>query len=123
MIDVAFWQAVKLTATNAQTPAEVYLLIVGKETTIQSAHAPIVFGTNHQRSTCCPENLRCIVILPVVILHRVEDTTATEWIAITIQIPPTCPSIFEGILIIYREQLRLTRSHLRMNIHKLYHGR
>ena len=123
MIDVAFGQTVELAATNAQTPAEVYLLVVGKESAVQSATVPIVLPSDHQRSTRCPQNLRSIIILPVVVLYRVEDASTTERIAIAVKVSPTRPGILELILIIYREQLRLTGSHLRMHVHKLYHRR
>ena len=119
MVDVRFRQAVELATTDAQPPAKVYLLIMRKEAPVQTSTVPIVLGANHQCGTCSPQDLRRIVVLSIVSLHRIKDASTAERIAITVKVSPTRPRILEHILIKYREQLGLTCGHLGMHIHKL----
>ena len=78
MIRLTVRQAHDATPHDSQSPAEVYLLIMGEEAGIQSSCLPIILRPNHQGSTRCPENISGRIILAIVRLHRLKDTTSTE---------------------------------------------
>ena len=122
MIDVTLWQAIYLSSANTQSPTEVDFLIMRKETTVKSAHSPIVGRTNHHSSTCCPMYFLPEIILSVILFYRLEHTSATEGITITVDETSACSSILKSVAVIDGKELRLTGCHFRMYIHKLDKG-
>ncbi len=81
MIDFTLRNAVDLPTHQAQSPAEIYFLIMGKEAAIQSACLPVILGTDHHAGTRSPEHFLLVIILSVVALHGLEDAAAAERIA------------------------------------------
>ena len=86
-------------ALDAQPPAQVDLLVVGEETPVETVHVPVVLTTDHQRSTCRPEHVSQRVVLSVVGLHRLKHPTATEGIAVGVEVSPTRPGIFKLVFV------------------------
>ena len=123
MIDVALRQTDDTAAANAQTPAEVDLLVMGEEAAVETATVPVVAGTDHEGGTRGPEHVGGVVVLPVVLLDGVEEATATEGVAVAVEVSPTRPRILERHLIIYREELGLTGGHIVVGVHELQERR
>ena len=119
MIDIALRQTEYLSATNAQAPTEVYLFVMCKETSVESASLPIVFRANHQGCTCSPKYLGGIIVLTVIVLNGVKNASPAEGIAEAVEVSPTRPCIFKAVLVENGEQLGLAGCHLGVNIHKL----
>ena len=119
MIHFALGNAIDFSTHQAQSPTEIYLLIVGEEATIQAACLPIILGTDHHAGTCGPEHFLLVIILSIVTLHGIEDAAPTERVTILIEESTTSPGIFETILVVFRQELRLASCHLRMGIHEL----
>ena len=121
MIHITLRQTHNSPSHNPQTPTEIYLLVMCKESSVESSCLPVVFCTYHQCSTCGPENICSIVILTIILFYRLEDTSPTERIAESVEISPTRPCIFKTVLIKDAQQLRLTGRHIIMAVEILYH--
>ena len=89
MINLTVWKDINLTSTDIQPPAQINLLIMCEETTVQSSSIPIVAPTNHQTSPRCPQDFRRLIILSHIFLYGIEDTSTTERITITVEVSPT----------------------------------
>ena len=119
MINLTLRNAVYLSTHQAQSPAEINLLVMSKESAIQSTGIPVIFRTDHHTSSRSPEYLLLIIILSVISLYGIKDSTPTERITQLIKIATACSSILKHILVVFGQQLRLASSYLRMSIHKL----
>ena len=78
VIHITFWQADNPPPFDAQSPTEVYFLIMCKETTVESSHLPVVCRTDHQTGSRGPQHLGTHIILSVIIFHRVKDASPAE---------------------------------------------
>ena len=114
VIDVAVRHTTNSAATNAQPPAKVYLLIVGKEAGIESACLPVVLGTYHECSACSPEHVLPVVILAFITFYGIKNAPAAEGIAVTVKISPTRSGILKTVAVKDGEQLGLAGCHLRV---------
>ena len=121
MPDFAFGQAEEFVTTTSQTPAQVYFFHVGKETSIQTAYFTVFIQPDKQRSSCCPKNRYRCVILSFVFFYDLEDTPATERIAVAVDKPSGRSGIFKTILLLPVEQFRLTRCYILMKVHIFHH--
>ena len=86
MINLALRQADHLATHDVQPPAKVNLLAMGKETTVEATNTPVVFRAYEQTGTRCPQHFCNIVILPAVGFNSIEESAATERIAIAVEI-------------------------------------
>jgi hypothetical protein len=90
---------------------------MGKKSTIKSTDLPINFGSDEQGSPGCPKDICHGIVLPTVLLHYIEDASATEGIAQTIDITACGTGVLEmggGVLGTY---LRLTGSDVGVVVH------
>lgn len=73
MVDFTLREAEDALSHPVKTPAEVYLLVVGKEPSVESSGAPVIGGAYEQTGTGGPQHLLRVIVLAVVVLHRVEN--------------------------------------------------
>ena len=99
MIDLAVGNTHYLASLKAQTPAEVYFLVVGKEAPVESVGIPIVLGAHQNTGTSSPEYFLSIVVLTVIALHGIEYPAATEGITVFVYKPAASPCILERIFV------------------------
>ena len=119
MIYLTIGDAAHFLSCHSESPAEVNLLIMGKETTVESSLLPVVSRTDHQTGSRGPQHLGTHIILSVVIFHRVKDASPAERITKFVDEATAGPCILKGILVCHRQQFRLTGCHLRMIVHEL----
>ena len=86
MEHMALRHTINLAPQIAESPTEVYLLIMCEETVVKSVNSPIVCAAYHQTGTCCPHHFAHIVVLSFVFLNRFEKSAATERGAITVDV-------------------------------------
>ena len=122
VVDQTLGQAIKLSATGAKSPAEVYFLVMGKKASIQPVRSPIVAGANHHASARGPEHLSGHIVLAMVFFHRVKYPPPAKGIAIPVHEPTTGPGVLKGRMVPLREQLGLAGGHLGMALHETEQG-
>ena len=93
---------------------------MGKETTIEATDSPVVFRTDEQAGTRRPQHFCSIVILPAVGFNSIEESAATERIAIAVDVATRSARILEFLLVDIGKQLRLTGRHFRVGVHICY---
>ena len=123
MVDITLWYTNDPPSFDTQSPTQVYLLIVSKETAVEPATVPIVLTANHQGSTRRPQHIGLIVILSIVLLNSLKDSATAEWIAVLIKESSTGSCILKTILVNDRKQLGLTGGHIRMTVQIFNHRR
>src|SRR5574344_59665 len=121
VIHLAPGQAVYLAPGYCQSPTEVYLLVVGKEPCVESAMLPVVGSTYEECGSRGPQYLYRRVVLSLVLLHRVEYSSAAEGIAVSVEHSSAGSGIFKTLVVMLGEQLRLACRHVGMPVHKSYH--
>ena len=67
--------------TGIESPAQVDLLLMGEEDRIQPADLEIDVTADDEAGARCPEEIRGVSVLPVVLLKRAEETATAEGIA------------------------------------------
>ena len=107
---------------KVEAPTKVYLFVVGKETTIESASLPIVFTPDKQAGTCCPEHVEGFVILSTVFLYSFKNSASTIGITVSVDISSRGASILETGGGDIAEQLGLASGNVLMLLHILKHG-
>ena len=84
MVDDAVGGVKNTTACKPKPPRQIDLLHVSEEALVKASYPPERLATDEVAGACRPEYLALIVILPVIQLDSVEETTPTEGIAPTI---------------------------------------
>ena len=123
MVDDALGHAEHPPAAYAEPPAEVYLFVVGKEAAIETAHLFIITRAHEECRSGGPQCLGRLVVLSVVGLHGVEEPSATERIAVAVDVAAAGASIFERVAMDDGAQLRLTGCGLGVAVHEGQQGR
>ena len=121
VVHVTIWNADDTATTNAQSPAHINLFVMGKEPGIESVYSPVIGAADEERGACGPQDIGYVVVLSVVGLDGVEDSTTTEGIAKAVEIATAGTGILKAVLIKDGEQLGLTGSHIGMGIQVLDH--
>ena len=93
--------------SGTQTPTEVNLFHVCKETSVKSTYCTKSRSTHKKRGSCCPEDIARGIILVAVLFYGIEDTAATEGIAIAVEEPSRCTCIFKMCLTLEVKHLGL----------------
>ena len=117
MVHLALWHTHHLIASTIQTPTEINLLHVRKESAIQSPYFIVCLLSYKQSGSCGPENLYWLIILTSILLHLAQDSSSTIWKTIFIDKSACSSGMLKLRFIIIGQYLRLTGCYLRMGIH------
>ena len=118
MIDLTVGLTVDLSSHQSQSPTEIDFFAVGKEAGIKRAGRPIVFGTNEEAGSAGPMHFLGGVVLSVVTFETVEDSSATEGVAVSIDKSTAGSGIFKRVAMVKREEFGLAGGDGRIGVHE-----
>ena len=122
MIDHALGHTPDAPASASESPTEVYLFLMGKETSVKSTRRPIVGTANNKRSPCGPKDRYGLIILPTIGLHRTHQASSTIWITQCVNETARCTSILKVLRRPLTTYLGLDCSHLGMSLQEPCQG-
>ena len=95
---------------SIESPAQVDLLLMGEEDRIQPADLEIDVTADDEAGARCPEEIRGVSVLPVVLLERAEETATAEGIAQRVDEATSSTSVLEALRVTLCTDRRLDGS-------------
>ena len=90
---------------------------MGKEAAIESAGIVPIFLPDHEGSSGGPKERGGLVILSLVFLNVVENSSPAERIAVTVDEPSTGSRVFKGVFVALSQKFGLASCYFRMAVH------
>ena len=88
-----------------------------KEAPVKAVHLAIVGRANQHTGSGRPENVDNVIVLPVILLYRIEYASAAKGVTVSVNKAARRTRILKIVAVCLGKQLGLARSHVGISVH------